>query len=71
MTRLTREQAAILGCYTGICFGPFDDVHKKAEELLDRPIWANEFALPDLWAQIKAKVEPEFMAIAAVEDEPC
>jgi hypothetical protein len=71
MTRLTREQAAILGCYTGICFGPFGDVHKKAEELLDRPIWTHEFGLPDLWAQIKAKVEPEFMAIAAMEDEPC
>ena len=33
--RLTREQAAIIGAYTGICCGPFSDIHALAEALLE------------------------------------
>ena len=40
--KLTREQAAIIGVFTGISCGPFSDVHKKAEELLGRPVLTHE-----------------------------
>lgn len=63
MNRLTKEQAAILGCVTGVSCGPFSDVHKKAEELLGRPIWTHEFGTPDLWEELRNKAMPEFMQV--------
>jgi hypothetical protein len=64
-TKLTREQAAIIGCYTGISAGPFEDIHKLAEELLGRPVWTHELANKEVWEQLKEKVKPQFIAICA------
>jgi hypothetical protein len=38
-------------------------VHKKAEELLGRPIWTHEFGTPDLWEELRNKAMPEFMQV--------
>lgn len=67
MQRLTREQAAIIGCYTTVLCGPFSDFHEKAEALLDRPIWTHEFASQDLWRELKEKAKPEFMSLVNEE----
>jgi hypothetical protein len=69
MSRITKEQAAIIGCFTGTAMGPFSDVHKKAEELFGRPIFTHEFGQPDIWGELKEKVRPEFLAICYEEDE--
>jgi len=68
MNKLTREQAALLGCFTGTLFGPFSDVHKKAEQAIGRPILTHEFALPDLWSQLRTAVTEEFLAICPDEE---
>ncbi len=65
MTRLTREQAAIIGAFTGFSCGPFSDVHKKVEELLERPVFTHEMANPDLWEKVREKVKPEFLNLCA------
>jgi len=65
---LTREDAAIIGAYTGICCGPFSDMHKFIEEILDRPVWTHELAYPDIWEKIKEKAEPYFMEICPDTD---
>lgn len=44
MTRLTKEQAAIIGAYTGVTCGPFSDIHEYAERVLGRPVFTHEFA---------------------------
>ena len=68
MTKLTREQAAIIGAFTGMSCGPFGDIHKKIEELLDRPVFTHEMADPELWKKVKTKVMPEFINICAEYD---
>lgn len=61
--RLTKEQAAIIGAYTGITCGPFSDVHELAEKLLKRPIWTHEFANKAVAAEIKEEARPLFLAL--------
>lgn len=65
--RLTREQAAIIGAFTGFSCGPFGDVHQKIEQLLGRPVFTHEMANAELWQQVKTKVEPEYLSICAQE----
>ena len=62
-TKLTKEQAAVIGVYTKILCGPFPDVHKLAEDLLGRPIFTHEFASPEIWEELREKVKPQFIEI--------
>ena len=65
MTRLTRGQAAIIGLYTGVSVGPFEDVHKLAEDLLERSVFTHELADNDLWEKLKKLVKPQFVGLCA------
>ena len=47
--RLTREQAAIIGIFTGICCGPFEDIQKLADELVGYPTLTHMFG--DCWSR--------------------
>jgi len=49
LNRLTKEQAAIIGCYTGIMCGDYDEFYSLAERLLKRPAQTFEFAEHCLW----------------------
>ena len=66
---LTKEQAAIIGAYTGVTCGPFSDIHELAEKLLRRPIWTHEFALPEVNEELKKAVAPQFMALCYKEEQ--
>jgi hypothetical protein len=59
--RLTREQAAIIVAYTGICCGLPGDLQAIAEYLLARPVWTHE--LPLLRGVIKEKARELFLSI--------
>lgn len=67
--RLTREQAAIIGAYTGITCGPFQDVHELAEQLLGGFIWTHEFADPVIVERLKDAAKPHFLALCFTKDE--
>ncbi|MFI3902623.1 hypothetical protein [Ochrobactrum sp. S1502_03] len=41
--KLTKEQAAIVGAYTGIAAGPFDAIHEYAEKVMGHPVWSHQF----------------------------
>lgn len=69
MTKLTREQAAVIGAYTGFCAGPFADLHEYAERKLGRPIWTHQFANAKLVEDLKQAAREDFVAISA-EGEP-
>lgn len=61
--KLTKEQAAIVGVYTGVSCGPFSDIHELAEKLLGRPVWTHELAYPEIREELREKVKPQFLEI--------
>ena len=63
--RLTRRQAAILGCYTGYGFGPFEDILQLAEEVFGRPVWSHEFGDSALERKLHEAVKPLLLEIVA------
>lgn len=64
-TKLTKEQAAIVGLYTGFLAGPFSDVHELASKLLKRPIYTHEFAHKTTKDELMELVKPMFLEICA------
>lgn len=64
--KLTKEQAAIIGLYTGITCGPFSDIHELAEKLAKKPIWTHQF--PGLADQLKELAKPLFLSICHEEN---
>lgn len=69
MKPLDKEQAAFIGAYTGVCFGPFSDIHELAEEVMGRPIWTHEFASEEMFKQLREKLRPRIEEIVYKEDE--
>lgn len=65
MKRLTREQAAIVGAYTGITAGCFSDIQEYAEKKLGRPIFTHEFGSKELSEELKSAAKQDFIAICA------
>ena len=67
--RLTKEQAAIIGAYTGVTCGLFSDIHEYAETKLGRQIWTNEFGRNDLVNELKIASKQDFLDICFVKDK--
>lgn len=63
--RLTRDQAAIIGAFTGVCAGPFGDVQEYAERKLGRPVWTHEFADKAVADEIREAARADFIALVA------
>lgn len=63
MDRLTKEQAAIIGAFTGISCGPFSDMHEAVEKKLGRPVYTHEFADYDFMEQLREEFRDDFLAI--------
>jgi len=63
LPRLTKEQAAIIGAFTGVCMGPFGDIQEYAERKLGRPIWTHEFASEALSAELKEVARGDILSI--------
>jgi hypothetical protein len=61
---ITKREAAIISAYTGTSFGAFSDMHEYVEEILQRPIWTHQMASKELWAEIKLKAKPDFVALS-------
>lgn len=62
--KLTRDQAAIVGAYTGFLIGPFSDMHGYAERVLGRPIFTHQFADAELMEALKNAAMDDFVALA-------
>jgi len=69
MKKLTREQAAFIGAFTGISMGPFEDVHGLIEVTLGRPVYTHEMADPSLWKDVCDALRPHLWEIAATIEE--
>ena len=67
MNKLTRQQAAVIGAFTGVACGPFSDVHEKIEQTLGRSVWTHELADKQVWELVRSKIKDEFLSICADE----
>jgi hypothetical protein len=65
--RLTREQAALIGLYTGTNCGPFGDMLPLASRILGRPAKAEDVHDFRTNMELRERLKPEFLAICAVE----
>lgn len=61
--RLTKEQAAIIGAYTGYTAGSFGDIQEYAERVLGRSVWTREFASKALTEELREAAKADFLAI--------
>lgn len=64
--RLTKEQAAVIGAYTGYAAGPFGDVQEYAERVLGRPVWTHEMADEGFCEQLRNASRADFLALCHV-----
>jgi hypothetical protein len=64
MKRLTKEQAAIIGAYTGITCSSFDVVNEYAEKKFCRPIFTHEFAYSGLMESLREASQDDFLSIS-------
>lgn len=64
MNKLTREQAAIIGAYTGVLAGNFSDMHEYIERIMKRPVFTHEMGNEVIANQIKEAAKADFLAIA-------
>lgn len=65
MKKLTKEQAAVIGAYTGVTAGPFADIHEYAERKLGYPIFTHQFANPKVVEALKQAAREDFLAMCA------
>lgn len=66
MDRLTKEQAAVIGAYTGYLAGPFSDMHAYIERKLGRPVWTHEMANEAISEEIRQATKSDFLALATL-----
>jgi hypothetical protein len=65
MTRITKEQAAILSAHTGILCGSFSDFHEYVERILGRPVFTHEMGSPEFFKKLKEKSRDDFLLLVA------
>jgi hypothetical protein len=61
--KLSKEQAAIIGAFTGYTLGPFGDIQEYAERVLGRPVWTHEFANDGFIKELKEAARSDFLAV--------
>lgn len=60
---VTRREAAIIGAYTGVILGSWDDVHDYIEELTKRPVLSDELTNPQFVASLRYLAKADLLAI--------
>ena len=66
--KLSREQAAIIGAFTGYTAGPFEDIHDYAEKKLGRSIFTQEFASQKVAEELREAAREDFRDLCADRD---
>ena len=69
LPRLTKEQAAIIGAYTGFACGPFGDIHEYVDSLPGfKGIMTHEFADKETCEKIRAAAKDDLLSIVHKRD---
>lgn len=61
MNELTKEQAAIIGAYTGFLAGPFSEMAEYAEKILGRPILTHSY--PSVADELREAAKDDFLRV--------
>ena len=69
MTKLTRQQAAEIGAFTGVLCGPFEDLHEYVERIMQRPVFTHEMGNELTMAQIKERAEADFISLCPTKEQ--
>lgn len=70
MEKLTRQQAAIIGIFTGITCGPFEDIQELGDELMGYPTFTRQYGDKEFVEKLKELCKPRFIEICATKDKP-
>jgi len=66
---MTKREGAIVGAYTGVLAGKFEDMHEYIEEILGRPVFTHELSSNDVTKQIKAASKQDFINLLDVKEK--
>jgi len=58
---LSKEQAAIIGAYTGYACGLFSDIHEYAEKKFGHPILSHQFGDKDFMEKLRLLAKEDFI----------
>ena len=61
---MTKRESAIIGAFTGILCGPFEDFHEYIEEIMGRPVFTHELGNKEISDEIKQKSKNDFINLA-------
>ena len=65
MQKLTKDQAAIIGAFTGMLAGQLHDLHEYVARIIGRPVWAHEMGNEKTMEQIREAARKDFLSICA------
>ena len=66
---MNKQEAAVIGAYTGVLMGEFKDLHTYIEKILGHEVYTSQLANEELAEKIKNKSKPDFLALAdSLED---
>jgi hypothetical protein len=63
--KLTKQQAAIIGAYTGVLCGDFSDMHAYVEKVMGHPVFTHEMGSKDFTEQLRSAAKADFLSICA------
>ena len=66
---MNKREAVVIGAYTGILMGDFDDMHEYIEEIMERPVFTHELASQKICDEIKELSKLEFLRICKSAEE--
>lgn len=66
---MTNKEAAIVGAYTGILMGEFEDLHEYIEKKMGRPVFTHEMGSKEFSKQLKEKSKSDFIKICETLEE--
>jgi hypothetical protein len=64
VSKLTREQAAIISAYTGYLAGPFQDMHEYAEKKFGHSIWTHQFGSEEVSKKLRELSKEDFLSMS-------
>lgn len=63
---MTKEEAAIIGAFTGILVGEFADLHEYIERIMERPVFTHELGTERVWEEIKERARGDFLRLEII-----
>lgn len=60
---MNKKEAAIIGAYTGILIGDFDDLHIYIEQIMNGPVFTHQLGNKEFMEKVKEAAKPDFLDI--------